>query len=55
MVDNQFFNFAEFINSIEILVVMVAHNEIKNRINELEDILILDTKNISSRKNTYKL
>jgi UDP-N-acetyl-D-mannosaminuronic acid dehydrogenase len=55
MVDNQFFNFDEFTKSIEILVIMVAHNEIKNRINDLEDILILDTKNISSRKNTYKL
>jgi UDP-N-acetyl-D-mannosaminuronic acid dehydrogenase len=55
MVDNQFFNFDEFIGSIEVLVVMVAHNEIKNRINNLDDILILDTKNISSRKNTYKL
>jgi UDP-N-acetyl-D-mannosaminuronic acid dehydrogenase len=55
MVDNQFFNFDEFICSIEVLVVMVAHNEIKNRINDLDDILILDTKNISSRKNTYKL
>lgn len=55
IVDNQFFDFNEFISSIKILVVMVAHNEIKNKINNLENVLILDTRNISSRKSIYKL
>jgi UDP-N-acetyl-D-mannosaminuronic acid dehydrogenase len=55
MVDNQFFNFDEFINSIEILVVMVAHDEIKNKISGINNILILDTKNIVTNRNVYKL
>jgi len=55
MVKNQFYDFNEFINSIELLVIMVAHNEIKIKIKNLNDILILDTKNISHGNSVYKL
>jgi UDP-N-acetyl-D-mannosaminuronic acid dehydrogenase len=55
MVDNQFFDIDEFIDSIEILVVMVAHDEIKMKINSLKNVIIIDTKNISSILESYKL
>jgi UDP-N-acetyl-D-mannosaminuronic acid dehydrogenase len=55
IVDNQYYDFNEFIRSIEVLVIMVAHNEIKNIVGNIKDIYILDTKNITSGKNVYKL
>lgn len=55
IVENQYYDFDNFIDSIEVLVIMVGHNEIRNRINELGELLILDTRNITSGKNVYKL
>lgn len=55
MVDNQYFDFDDFIDSIEVLVIMVAHDEIKNKLTKISDLHILDTKNIATGKNVYKL
>jgi UDP-N-acetyl-D-mannosaminuronic acid dehydrogenase len=55
IVDNQFFDFNDFIDSIKVLVIMVAHDEIKKKIADVKDIYILDTKNIATGKNVYKL
>lgn len=55
IVDHQFMDFGDFINEIEILVIMVAHDHIKENINLIKDKLILDTKNICTSENVYKL
>lgn len=55
IVDNQYFNFNDFINDVEIVVVMVAHNHIKENIYSLKDKLVFDTKNVTNIKNAYKL
>ncbi len=55
MVDNQYFDFNDFIDSIEVLVIMVAHDEIKNKLTNISDLYVLDTKNITTGKNVYKL
>ena len=55
MVDNQYFDFDDFINSIEVLVIMVAHDEIKKHLTKISDLHVLDTKNIVTGKNVYKL
>lgn len=55
IVDHQFVNFDDFVNEIEILVIMVAHEHIKNNMSMLKDKLILDTRNICSFNGTYKL
>lgn len=55
VVDHQFMNFEDFLNEIEILVIMVGHDHIKNNINQIKDKLVLDTKNICSFKGAYKL
>jgi UDP-N-acetyl-D-mannosaminuronic acid dehydrogenase len=55
IVENQFFSFDSFIKDIEILVIMVAHDEIKSKIDSLSSLLILDTKNILNDKEVYKL
>ena len=55
MVDHQFMNFEDFIKEIEILVIMVGHDHIKNNMDLIKDKLILDTKNICPFDGVYKL
>lgn len=55
MVDHQYMNFEDFINEIEILVIITAHDHIKNNLNLVKDKLILDTKNICHFDGVYKL
>ncbi|TCK93136.1 UDP-N-acetyl-D-mannosaminuronic acid dehydrogenase [Natranaerovirga hydrolytica] len=55
MVEHQFMNFEDFLNEIEILVIITAHDHIKNNLELVKDKLILDTKNICSFEGVYKL
>lgn len=55
IVDHQFMNFEDFLNEIEILVIITAHDHIKNNLDLIKDKLILDTKNICDFKGVYKL
>ncbi len=55
IVDHQFMNFEDFLNEIEILVIMVGHNHLKDFHDLIKDKLILDTKNIVNFDKTYKL
>lgn len=55
MVEHQFMNFEDFLNEIEIVVIMVGHNHIKENMDLLKDKLVLDTKNICVFENSYKL
>ena len=55
MVDHQFMNFEDFLNEIEILVIITAHDHIKNNLDLIKDKLILDTKNICNFDGVYKL
>ncbi len=55
MVEHQFMNFEDFINEIEILVIITAHDHIKNNLDLIKDKLILDTKNVCSFDGVYKL
>lgn len=55
IVDHQFMNFEDFLNEIEILVIMVGHDHIKNNMELIKDKLILDTKNICVFDGAYKL
>jgi len=55
IVDHQFKNFEDFINEIEILVIMVGHDHIKNNMELIKEKLILDTKNVCKFKGMYKL
>lgn len=55
IVDHQFMNFEDFLNEIEILVIMVGHDHIKDNMDLIKDKLILDTKNICTFERTYKL
>ncbi|ETI69190.1 nucleotide sugar dehydrogenase [Neobacillus vireti] len=55
IVDHQFLNFEDFLNEIEILVLMVGHDHIKNNMNLIKNKLVLDTKNICVFESSYKL
>lgn len=55
MVDHQFLDFEDFLNEIEILVIITAHDHIKNNLDLVKDKLILDTKNICNYDGVYKL
>jgi UDP-N-acetyl-D-mannosaminuronic acid dehydrogenase len=55
IVDHQFMNFEDFLNEIEILVIITAHDHIKNNLDLVKDKLILDTKNICNFDGVYKL
>lgn len=55
IVDHQFMNFEDFLNEIEILVVMVGHDHIKNNMDLIKNKFVLDTKNICPIEGSYKL
>ena len=55
IVDHQFMNFEDFINEIELLVIMVGHDHIKDNMMLIKDKLILDTRNICTFDGVYKL
>jgi UDP-N-acetyl-D-mannosaminuronic acid dehydrogenase len=55
IVEHQYMNFEDFLNGIEILVIITAHDHIKNNLNLIKDKYILDTKNICDFKGVYKL
>lgn len=55
IVEHQFVNFEDFLNEIEILVIITAHDHIKNKLDLVKDKLILDTKNICNFDGVYKL
>jgi UDP-N-acetyl-D-mannosaminuronic acid dehydrogenase len=55
IVEHQFMNFDDFINEVDIIVIMVGHAHIKNNMHLIKDKLILDTRNICDFDGVYKL
>lgn len=54
--ENQYDDFLKFINDVEIVIVMVSHNHIKDNINLLKNKIVYDTRNIiESGHKIYKL
>lgn len=55
IVENQYHNFDQFLKDVDIVVIMVAHDEIKEYMGKLRGKTIIDTKNICNIEGTYKL
>lgn len=55
IVENQYLDFNEFLNDIDMIVVMVAHNHVKDNLELIEDKVIYDTKNAINLKGIHKL
>ena len=53
--EGQYMNFEEFINDVELVVIMVGHSHIKENVQALYNKLVLDTRNIINREVIYKL
>lgn len=52
---NQYLNFKEFLDNVDLVVIMVAHTHIKENLDLIKNKIVLDTKNISNQCNIYKL
>ena len=56
IVDNQYHDLDKFLNDVDVVIVMVKHNEIKENINKLKNKIVLDTQNICNDiEKLYKL
>ena len=55
MVENQVHDLTEFLEKTELVVVMVGHSEIKDQPERLKDKAVLDTRNVISAEDTYRL
>ena len=55
IVKNQMHDFNDFINSIDMIVILNAHDEIRGKISQLKNKIIFDTKNIVKGNNVYKI
>ena len=52
---NQFHNLDEFLEGVELLVVMVGHTEIIQNIEKIKNKIIFDTRNVIDLPNVYHL
>ena len=55
IVENQYHDFDEFLKNIDIIVLLVSHQEIKENMEKIKDKLILDTRNICDFEEVYRI
>lgn len=55
VVKNQYHDFDEFINSIDLLVIMVAHDELLTKEQEITKKIVLDCRNVFRGDNIYHI
>ncbi len=55
IVRNQMHDFRDFIEAVDLVVILVGHEEIKNNMDMLKDKIIFDTRNLCSDGCVYKL
>ena len=55
IVEKQYHDFQQFIEDIDLLVIMVGHDEIKNKWSEIKHLKIYDTRNVVECDGVYRL
>ena len=55
VVDNQYHNLNEFLDSVDFVVIMVKHNEIKDNMDKLKSKVVLDCHNICNLPGDYHI
>lgn len=55
IVENQYHDLNKFLNDVDLVIVMVKHDEIKENMNLLADKVVFDTQNICNLPGVYKL
>ncbi len=54
-VENQMHSLDEFLNAVDLVVLLVGHNEIKQNMDKLKGKIILDTRHICDIEGTYSI
>lgn len=55
VVQNQMYNLDEFLAGVDMVVLMVGHDEIRNNMEKLRGKIVLDTRHICELEGTYQL
>lgn len=55
VVSNQYHDLGQFLDAVDMVVIMVKHDEIKENMKKIADKVILDTHNICPFENAYHL
>ena len=55
MVKNQYHDLDEFLAAVDLVVIMVGHEEIKQHMDKLQGKLVLDTRNVCTLPGVYRL
>jgi len=55
IVANQYHDFNTFLNDVDMVVIMVAHSEIRENMDKLQGKVVLDTRKVCELPNTYRL
>lgn len=55
LVENQFRDLDTFLADIDLVVIMVGHSQIRENLHKLSGKLVLDTRNISTLPDTYRI
>ena len=55
IVKNQCYSFENFINSVDMIVIMVGHDEIKANTGKIKDKIIFDTRKVCFLDRTYRI
>lgn len=55
IVPNQYHDFDEFLESVDLVVILVGHNEIKENMNKLQSKIVFDTRKVCDLPNVYRL
>lgn len=55
VVPNQYHDFENFLQDIDFIVILVAHDEIRDNMAKIKDKIILDTRNICEFEDVYRL
>lgn len=55
IVENQYHDFQEFLNDVDLVVIMVGHDEIKLNADKLSDKVVLDTRKVYNGEGVYRL
>jgi UDP-N-acetyl-D-mannosaminuronic acid dehydrogenase len=55
IVANQYHDFDDFLQDVDLVVIMVSHTELKENMTKLQNKVVLDTRKICELPNTYRL
>lgn len=55
LTENQYHDYAAFLRDVDLVVIMVGHEQLREHMDSLTGKLILDTRNICDLEGTYKL